>query len=212
MAVPILFLLLAVGAFTQALGESGRCTTTVGSRGVSNQSVRVRFVPTDECLRVVAAGVTTRNAPPAPPTTGGTITLPEGPTTENIVWAGLYWEILGDYYPPHTPTINGHDVSPVLLPVTITPCYPEIAHAYAFFAEVTTSVVPGENEIDGLDDSGESPDFDFNSEGASLVVIYRSESSSACEIVVFDGNDVTGELTVGGTTPSTQPGGIAVMA
>lgn len=167
----------------------GRTEINAAIRDDSGQSVRVhlRSEP-GRCLRVVTAGVQTRNADPAPGTASGTITLPVGPEQGNVVWAGLYWVILGNETPVNAVTLNGASVSPVSLGITGSPCWPE-RNAYAYFADVTGLVTAGANLVAGLDDSGvlaSRPE----SEGASLVVVYRDTGSAACEIIVTDGNDL----------------------
>jgi hypothetical protein len=160
-------------------------TTSVG------QTVRVHFTQSaaqQKCMRVAVAGVHMRNAHPAPPTASGTIVLPPGPAAGNVIWAGLYWEILGDQPPVNAVKLNGTAVTPQALPVTPSPCWPEQA-AYPYFADVTGLVVAGANNVDGLDDS-DSLGFGYNAEGASLVVVYQSGTSTACEIIVTDGNDL----------------------
>ncbi len=167
----------------------GRTEIGAGLRSDSQQTLRVHlFSEPGRCLRVVTAGVQTRNADPAPPTASGTIVLPAGPAAGNIVWAGLYWEIIADIPPVNAVTLNGSPVSPVSFPVTASPCWPERS-AYPFFADVTGLVGAGANTVAGLDDSGtlaSTPE----SEGASLVVIYTDPNSAACEIIVTDGNDL----------------------
>lgn len=154
---------------------------------LSNQKVRIHIASQEHCLRVVAAGVRTRNS--ASPTTGGVIVLPAGPTAGSIVWAGLYWDILSNGPPPNAVTLNGAAVVPVPLPVTASPCWAEF-YAFPYFADVTALVVPGANVVAGLDDSG-AQNVSPESEGASLVVIYKSDTSTSCEIIVTDGNDLT---------------------
>jgi hypothetical protein len=141
---------------------------------------------------VVSAGVNTRNS--SAPFAGGVITLPAGPTTSNIVWAGLYWDILDCAPHPIAVTLNGIGVAGATspLPVTASPCWAE-CYAFAYFADVTAMVKPGANVVGGLDDSGilnTGPE----SEGASLVVIYQSATDAACQIVVMDGNDLQSTL------------------
>lgn len=153
----------------------------------SNQKERIHIIAQDHCLRVTAAGVRTRNS--ASPTTGGVIVLPPGPTAGSIVWAGLYWDILADGPPPNAVTLNGAAVVPVALPVTASPCWAEL-YAFPYFADVTALAVPGANVVAGLDDSGVQ-NVGPESEGASLVVIYKSTTSTSCEIIVTDGNDLT---------------------
>ncbi|MDM7916496.1 MAG: hypothetical protein QUU85_14725 [Candidatus Eisenbacteria bacterium] len=193
-AVLGLFIMLAAVAIvsTASAQLDGRTNETGGDRDVSGQTVRTHLYGTPgNCLRVVTAGVQTRNADPAPPTAGGSIVLPAGPEAGNVVWAGLYWEILGSTAPVNAVTLNGSAVTPVALPVTASPCWPE-ANAYPFFADVTGLVVAGVNVVAGLDDSGTLA-VGPESEGASLVVVYQGDqtSGSACEIIVTDGNDLT---------------------
>ena len=173
-----------------ASADKGR--PEVGSAGgpiASNQQPRVRFVNDGRCFRATSAGVRTRHAVlPGTAVASGTVFLPPGPTAASIRWAGLYWVILGNQPPVNAVTLNGNPVAPLALPVTASPCWSEL-FAYAYFADVTAFVVPGANLVSGLDDSGafgSAPE----SEGASLVVVYESETSGACEIVVFDGNDL----------------------
>ncbi|MBD3161966.1 MAG: DUF3344 domain-containing protein [Candidatus Eisenbacteria bacterium] len=160
-----------------------------GDRTDSGQTVRLHLRGEDgTCIRVVTAGVRTRNADPSPPSASGVITLPAGPSEDNIIWAGLYWVILADLPPSIAVTLNGDPVTAEALSVTGSPCWPE-EHAYPFFADVTALVVPGANAIDGLEDGGvlaTSPE----SEGASLVVVYEDPETTACEILVTDGNDL----------------------
>lgn len=181
---------LAIPAFAFALGNGNGATSSPGSAtsDPSTQIERVRFYSGPAgCFRVVSAGVVTRNA--STPTSGGTITLPAGPTAANIVWAGLYWVILGDTFPPSAVTLNGFPVGAALTgPVTGSPCWGETS-AFAYFADVTTLVTPGANTVGGLDDSG-ILGTGFNSEGASLVVVYQDPNTGACEIIVTDGNDL----------------------
>jgi hypothetical protein len=173
-------------------GENIDSESTPQSPMPSNQAVRVHMLGgPGNCIRLATAGVVTRNAPPAPPTTGGTIMLPAGPAAGNIIWAGLYWVILDNVPPVHlnAVTLNGAPVVPVPLPITLSPCWPE-ANAHPYFADVTGLVVAGPNIVAGLDDSGfanTAPE----SEGASLVVVYADDETSACEIIVTDGNDLT---------------------
>ena len=184
--------LLQLGVSTPA--EAANTVPSFGgyaTRAPGSQTVRRYFDGRRDSLRVAVAGVVTRNAPPAPPWTEGTITLPDGPQSENIVWAGLYWVILGNQPPRFVPQLNGHDVYAVGLPIRTTPCYPEIQHSYAFFADVTAFVLAGANTVRYLDDAGPPPDFGYQSEGASLVVVYRARDSRACAIIILDGNDVT---------------------
>jgi len=154
-----------------------------------SQTLRTRFASDGSfCVRVAVAGVTTRNAPSAGhSTSGGVIQLPADVTTGSIVWAGLYWVILADEPPNNGVALNSELVTPVALPVTASPCWPE-AFAYAYFADVTAYATPGTNIVSGLDDShelGTAPE----SEGASLVVVYQSEDTRAREIIIMDGND-----------------------
>ncbi len=195
LSVLFLVLSIALGSTASALLLDGRTDTPGGTRDASGQTVRVHmYGAPGNCLRVVAAGVQTRNAEPSPPTASGTIVLPAGPAAGNIAWAGLYWETIGNTSPTHNVTLNGSAVAAVSLGVTASPCWPE-ASAYPFFADVTGLVVAGSNVVAGLDDGG-SLAVAPESEGASLVVVYRSEESTACEIIVTDGNDlmhVTGQ-------------------
>jgi hypothetical protein len=189
---PFRFLLVALPALAFASTASaqldGRTTALDGTRTDSNQAVRIHVSHEAACLRVATAGVQTRNADPAPPTAAGTIVLPPGPAVGNIRWAGLYWLIIGDTAPSSQVTLNGSAVSPVSLGITRSPCWPE-ANAYPYFAEVTSLVVEGANTVAGLDDSGILADGP-ESEGASLVVVYESDETAACEIIVTDGNDL----------------------
>jgi hypothetical protein len=161
-----------------------------------SQRVRIRVSGKDRCLRVTVAGVATRNAPPAPPTTNGIITLPEQIRPEDVVWAGMYWEVLGDSPPPSRTTLNGSPLSPIPLPAGPSPCWFFIQHAYPFFCEVTSLVHGGDNLITGLDDDGISPEYGYQAEGASLVVIYKSGDEGACEIIVLDGNDLLADTPI----------------
>lgn len=175
----------------------------------SNQEVRVHIQNGEHCLRAASAGVRTRNS--GSPTTGGVITLPASVPAGSIQWAGLYWTILADTPPPNAVTLNGAPVTPVLLPLTGSPCWNE-SYTFAYFADVTTIAVAGANVVAGLDDSGitnTSPE----SEGASLVVIYKSDNSNACEIIVTDGNDLTTFLgqTIDNSLPVTCPPGPALL-
>ncbi len=103
----------------------------------------------------------------------------------------MYWMILGNTPPANAVQVNGTFVDPIALPIAPSPCWNRIAYSYAYFAEVTGLVVPGPNEISGLDDSGPPPDEGFESEGVSLVVILSEGESAtgACEVIVMDGND-----------------------
>ncbi|HYM81661.1 MAG TPA: hypothetical protein VEY91_09665 [Candidatus Limnocylindria bacterium] len=165
-------------------GTVGGPDQSLGGPDPSNQTVRVRFQDDSRCLRLVAAGVNTKNA--SSPTTGGVITLP--PVLGPIVWAGLYWVTLADGAHPNVVTLNGTAVTPVALPVTFSPCRTPI-FANAYFALVTPLVIPGPNVVAGLDDSG-TLNVSPETEGASLVVVYESATSGACEIIVMDGNDL----------------------
>ena len=141
-------------------------------------------------------------------TSAGTILLPPGPAAGNVVWAGLYWTILSDTPPINAVTLNGVPVVPIALPVTASPCWAELS-AYAYFAACTPIVVAGPNVVAGLDDSGAfnvSPE----SEGASLVVIYEDPTSTACEIIVLDGNDLlnTAGQVIDNALPVTCPVGM----
>lgn len=172
------------GANGAPTAEDRELTAAPGS-----QTLRTRFASDGSfCVRAAVAGVSTRNAPSAGhSTSGGVIQLPPDVTTGSIVWAGLYWVILADEPPINAVALNAEPVTPVALPVTPSPCWPE-AFAYAYFADVTTLVTPGANLVGGLDDShtlGVAPE----SEGASLVVVYQSEDTRAREIIVIDGND-----------------------
>lgn len=179
-------LVLSSVSFAQ---NDGRTNLNANIREQSEQTIRVHlYSGPGNCLRVVAAGVQTRNADPAPPTASGTINLPAGPGAGNIVWAGLYWEIIGNSVPTSAVTLNGSAVSAEALTVTLSPCWPE-HQAYPYFADVTSLVVAGANVVAGLEDGGalaQSPE----SEGASLVVVYQDANSAACEIIVTDGNDL----------------------
>lgn len=175
-----------------AFADNGGATRDdgVATRTPGTQLERIHFVSEGErCFRVVTAGVRTRHAVGAVGgTAGGTIILPPGPAAGNIIWAGLYWVILGGAPPINAVTLNGFAVAPAPLPVTASPCW---AHpsAFAYFADVTPFVVAGANVVAGLDDSGAfnvSPE----SEGASLVVIYNDPYTTACEVIVLDGNDL----------------------
>jgi hypothetical protein len=79
-------------AFSSGLG-SGQ----PGRRETGNQRIRAQF--NQGCQRVQAFGVVTRNAPPAPPTTGGIISVSTEIVADSIHWAGLYWQILADEEP-----------------------------------------------------------------------------------------------------------------
>lgn len=157
---------------------------TTRGQALGFQSVRAAFSGGEDCLRLAAAGVVVRNA--SAPTTGGTITLPAGPTATNIVWAGLYWVTLGGAPPVSPVTLNGNPVAPVDLGISSSPCWNQ-PFAYPYFADVTALVVPGANVVAGMDDSA-LPGIGYETEGASLVVVYRDPNSSACEIIVTDGN------------------------
>jgi hypothetical protein len=89
--------------------------------------------------------------------------------------------------------LNGHPVAPELLLATESPCWPEEV-AQPYFADVTNFVLAGANVVDGLDDTG-MPGVGPETEGASLVVVYESDNSSACEIIVTDGNDLIKNVT-----------------
>jgi hypothetical protein len=169
------------GGTTEILGDRSRPTDA------SNQTVRIHIQNGEHCLRAASAGVRTRNS--GSPTTGGVITLPASVPAGSILWAGLYWTILANTPPPNAVTLNGVAVIPVLLPVTPSPCWLE-TYAFAYFADVSTIAVAGANVVAGLDDSG-ALNVGPESEGASLVVIYKSDNSNACEIIVTDGNDLT---------------------
>lgn len=153
-------------------------------QAAGSHEVRRHFLGGDDCLRAAAAGVAFRNA--GTPITGGTITLPPGPALGNIVWAGLYWSTLGNTPPPNAVTVNGIPVTPVGLGVTASPCWPE-SYAFAYFADVTGMVDAGPNLVSGFDDSGIAGAA-WESEGASLVAVFRDPTSTACEIIVMDGN------------------------
>lgn len=191
----MLFSVAALHGVARAQTGNGGHSLTDGpaipDQVVGNQEVRRHFFSKPpSCLRVVTAGVRTRNAPPSPPTTGGVIALPPGPTPGSIVFAALYWTILAGAPPPNAVTLNGVPVAPVALPVTASPCWGE-PFAFAYFADVTGIAVPGANVVAGLDDSGVLG-FGPESEGASLVVVYRSQRTGACEIIIKDGNDLIG--------------------
>lgn len=176
---------------TSATASADRGQPDIGKSAQSpgGQQLRFHFADDGRCLRVVSAGVRTRNAVvPGTALASGTITLPPGPTATNIRWAGLYWVILGGAAPVNAVQLNGSAVLPVALPVTASPCWGE-SSAFAYYANVTTLVVPGANLVSGLDDSG-LLGLGPESEGASLVVVYESDTSGACEIVVLDGNDL----------------------
>ena len=183
----LLLLLLPAAAFADLDGRTPEGES--GDRSDSGQNIRLQIRGEEGlCIRVASAGVRTRNADPAPPTASGTITLPAGPTADNVIWAGLYWVILGDQPPAAAVRLNGVAVAAEPLPVTGSPCWPE-RFAYPYFADVTALVVAGANDVDGLEDSGllaVAPE----SEGASLVVVYEDPSTTACEIIVADGNDL----------------------
>ncbi len=184
-----------------------------GTRSPGGQTERIHlYGEGPRCIRVVSAGVRTRHAiVPGAFTAGGTIVLPPGPAAGNIVWAGLYWTILSDTPPINAVTLNGAPVVPIALPVTASPCWAEIS-AYAYVAVVTPLVVAGPNFVAGLDDSGAfnvSPE----SEGASLVVVYEDPTSTACEIIVLDGNDLlsmAGQV-IDNTLPVTCPVGMPAL-
>ena len=169
-------------------------------------SVRKHFFGGQDCLRAAAAGVVTRNdGSPA----HGTITLPPGPGLANIVWAGLYWDVywsVGGRPVTNAVTLNGIPVAPVAIGTTASPCWNE-TNATAYFADVTGLVDAGPNALAGLDDSGilgvanETP-------GASLVVVYRSTSSAACEIIVMDGNDLVAGYSASNVVPVTCGDGV----
>jgi hypothetical protein len=209
-----LVLLVAALSFlapSSVLGQSdGRTNVNAGLRDESQQAVRVHlYSEPGHCLRVVSAGVQTRNADPSPQTAIGSIALPAGPAAGNIVWAGLYWVILGNSAPSNSVTLNGVAVSPIQLGVTGSPCWPE-RYAYAYVADVTSLVAAGANTVAGLDDSGVLARA-FESDGASLVVIYQDTGSAACEIIVTDGNDLlnsVGEV-IDNALPVTCGNGVA---
>lgn len=158
----------------------------------STQTLRRRFESQGcSCYQLVVAGVATRHAHASGEAfSTGTITL-SGPESGIIVFAALYWVILGDSPPPTDVTLNGIDVAEELLTGTPTgsPCWLQ-DYAYAYFADVTSIVREGENIVSGLDDSGPPPNEGFESEGASLVVVYQVQSVGAEEIVITDGNDL----------------------
>lgn len=185
---------LVVSCATNAWARSDGTTYGVGiEQGrsfASNQTVRAEFAgDAQNCLRLAAAGIGTRNADPTTQTAGGIIQL-SGPNRNNTLWAGLYWVILDDAEPTHVNEVvlNGTPVVPEALPVTDSPCWRQ-QKAYAYFADVTDLVQGGPNYVSGLDDSGQN-NVAPESEGASLIVVYRDRFSSACEIVITDGNDL----------------------
>jgi hypothetical protein len=174
--------------FAEAGSGRARSSARGSLRSEGNQDVRVVF--RDECLRVSAFGTVTRNAPPAPPMTGGILRLPAEVEPDSVRWAGLYWEILGEAIPDLAPSMNGVEVVPIFIGGTASPCWPDISYAMAFYADVTGLVRAGENVISGLADSGAPPEFGIESEGCSLVLIYGDGLSGACEIAVMDGNNL----------------------
>jgi hypothetical protein len=188
--VAVLSMTVTASIATAAPLDGGNDGTGSGTRALGGQTERIHvYGQGQRCVRVASAGVRTRNAVvPGLFGASGTITLPPGPASGNIVWAGLYWVILGDTAPVNAVTLNGAPVTPVALPVTGSPCWPELS-AFPYFANVTGLVVGGANIVKGLDDSGASG-VAPESEGASLVVIYQDDHSSACEIIVLDGNDL----------------------
>jgi len=188
-------LLLGISSALAAADGGVTDGTRIPIRQDGTQRVRVHYVDDARCLRVLAAGVATRNAPPAPPTTEGVINLPVDLDPGSVVWGGLYWEILGPDVPAALVSLNGTVVTVVPLPVGPPPCFPLTIASHPYFADVTGLVVAGDNVIDGLADSGPPPDYGYQAEGASLVVIYESEISRACEIIVMDGNDLLSEIT-----------------
>jgi hypothetical protein len=187
-------LITTIGWTTEAWSRNDGTTYGVGidtARSLpSNQRVRAQFAgDSQNCVRLAAAGIITRNSDPTTNTTGGIIQL-SGPNRNNTVWAGLYWVVLDDEVPTHANhvVLNGVEVTPEALPVTDSPCWAE-KKAYAYFADVTSLVQGGPNYLSGIDDSGQT-NVAPESEGASLLVVYNDRSSSACEIVITDGNDL----------------------
>jgi hypothetical protein len=169
----------------------------------TTHTVRRHFFGANDCLRAVAAGVITRNdGSPG----HGTITLPAGPSLANIVWAGLYWDVYHNGTVTNAVNLNGVAVAPVAIGTTPSPCWPE-TFTTAYFADVTGLVDAGANVLTGLDDSGingvpnETP-------GSSLVVVYRSANSTACEIIVMDGNDMVAGNATSNVVPVTCGDGI----
>jgi hypothetical protein len=134
----------------------------------SVQTQRAGFFPAAEekCLRAAVAGVITRTEG------SGDIDLGGVPLGAPVEWAGLYWGYLASEAPANAVTLNGNAVTPVSIGTEQWRPAPSL-NGYAYFADVTSLVVPNAmNAVAGLDDSGvlgTSPE----SLGASLVVVYE---------------------------------------
>jgi hypothetical protein len=106
----------------------------------------------------------------------------------NVLFAELFWVTLDDQLPPNTETFNGAPLARVPCgPVTGDPCWPT-QFAYAWHANVAGLLVPGTNTLSCFPDNcvlGGAP----NTEGASLVIVYKSAAASK-EIIVTCGNDL----------------------
>jgi len=180
-------LALAAVAFAEPRGfnenQEGPTTSVL-----SNQVELYHYVPSGECFDAWTGGVKLRNAPGSPPTVGGTITVP-GLVAAGQADAQLIWVVLGDSDPTLLPpvwTFNGAALAAIPIgPVTASPCWPQ---AFAFAYRAPVIVVPGTNTLAGFPDSG-VPGAGFNTEGATLVVLY-STSGVDKEIILTVGNDL----------------------
>jgi hypothetical protein len=214
LAIALLYSTLVASTVLARENGGGTRSDGAGTRSPGTQTERIHLYGYEgsHCIRVVSAGVRTRhNITPGAFGASGTITLPPGPAAGNVVWAGLYWDILADTPPINAVTLNGVPVVPVPLPLSASPCWLETT-AFPYVADVTGMVVAGANFVAGLDDSGAfnvSPE----SEGASLVVIYEDPTSTACEIIVLDGNDLlsTSGQVIDNVLPVSCPPGMPAL-
>jgi hypothetical protein len=205
LATTILALLCLLSLSAIAFAEpNGTAAGTEGPtiQDPSNQTVIFHYVPSGpdgaRCLDAFARGCKLRHAPGSPPFASGSIGVPSQVAT-GAVFAQLYWVILADTPPPATETLNGFPLTRIAIgPVTPSPCWAELS-AFAYRADVTGLLVPGNNLLGGFPDSGVNNTAP-ETEGASLVIVYHASGVDK-EIIITAGNDLVA-LGSGVTTAS----------
>src|SRR5262249_18492079 len=128
----------------------------------------------------------------------GVINMTSVPANAEIIAAFLYWETLGD---GQNGTFRGNPITGSVLGTAPSPCWPE-SSITVYRADVR-ALLPTQNGMIVANGSysvafPDSSDFGMapSTEGASLVVVYRSSGLPFRGVVIYDG-----AFTVNGPQP-----------
>jgi len=167
----VLTMLLILGLLLGSLGTY----QPVEANGNNQLATSQRFLLRGD---VVSAGVGLRGLG------SGNITLSGIPAGATVFRAYLYWATLGSANTFTTPTLNSEEVQGQLIGTSGDTCW-GVQHNFVYRAEVT-GLVDGDGTytIAGLPDDLEAGN---DSQGASLVVVYRDVSAPFHNIIVHDG-------------------------